>query len=228
MKPGLARFFEGMADYFAQPDGADVSGRVAIYGGFVVGHVEAAVRKVYVLVRASVPPEQWTSLLAAYYATRPARHFEPNRAAEPFAAFLADQVASRGLPEWLPALARFEWADFEVYASEDDVPAEVDALTPNPTLQALQHGWRIGAWVKAGTARPAAPEAGEETVLLWRHPRTHRTIFLAADERALLVLKIALEGLDVTTVAAEGGLDEGELRRLIAAFARDGMVIAPR
>jgi len=227
MKPGLSQFFDQMADYFANPARAEVDARQAIYGRFVVGHVEAAVRKVYPLVRASLSPEEWDTLLTAYYATRPARHFEPNRAAEPFAAFLADRIIPERLLPWLPALARFEWADFEVYACEEEIPEQVDALTPNPTLQALQHGWRIAEWVRAGPSRPAAPELGDETVLFWRHPRTHRTIFLAADERALLVLKIALEELDVSRVAAEGGLAEAELRRLIAAFARDGMVLSP-
>jgi hypothetical protein len=78
-----------------------------------------------------------------------------NRLGEGFAGFLADEAGARGLPDFLPALARFEWTDFAVYTSMEPVPARVERLTVNPTLMMLEHPFRLCAFMRAG-----APSGG--------------------------------------------------------------------
>ncbi len=237
MKPGLRHFFDSMADFFADPSRQErllaahpgwnaPPSRVALYGQFVRLHVRTTLEKLYPLTQASVGPERWTQLVEAYTATRPARHHEMNRMGEAFPAFVADVAVAQGLPEFIPALARFEWTDWAVYASEEQVPQRVERLTVNPTLTVLQHPFRLCAYVRERGTAPA-PAAGDEMVLLWRHPRELTTWFMPAHERALLALKMAMEGLSPSDVAAATGVAERDVRQALEECARDGLVIAP-
>lgn len=237
MKPGLRHFFSSMEDYFADssrlaqlraahPGWDAPDSRVALYGRFVRGHVNNALEKLYPFTKASVGSEAWTQLVDTYTATRPGRHYEFNSLGEAFPAFVADVAAARGLPEFLPALARFEWTDWAVYSSQESIPERVERLTVNPTLAVLQHPFRICGYVRA-QGQGAAPAAGEEIALLWRHPRQLGTWFMAAQERSLLVLKMALEGLTPDTVAAATGMPEAELRKAVEECAREGFVLVP-
>jgi hypothetical protein len=237
MRPGLRHFFDSMTEYFADPSGLArlravhpgwdaPDSRVALYGDFVQGHVREVVEKLYPLVKAAVGPERWEALVKGFTPTRPARHFEMNQAGESFPAYVADVTEAQGLPEFLPALARFEWADWAVYASQERVPERVERLTANPTLMVLQHPYKLCAYVRGKAAVPA-PAAGDEIALLWRHPRQLSTWFMAAHERALLVLKMAVEGLGVADVAAATGVAEQDVRRAVDECVSDGLILAP-
>ncbi|KFE67159.1 DNA-binding domain-containing protein [Hyalangium minutum] len=237
MRPGLRHFFNSMTEYFADPAGLErlraahpgweaPDSRVALYGEFVQAHVREVVEKLYPLVKAVVGAERWEVLVKGYFPTRPARHFEMNQAGESFPAYVADVTADQGLPEFLPALARFEWADWAVYASEERVPERVERLTVNPTLAVLQHPYRLCAYVRSKAAAPA-PAAGDEMALLWRHPRQLNTWFMAAHDRALLVLKMAVEGFAVADVAAATGAAEQDVRRAVDECVADGLILTP-
>lgn len=239
MKPELAAFFRQMNGYFGHAQDADslkaafpgweaATGRVQIYGRFVDGHVRTTLEKLYPVVREVLGEERWSELARGYDALRPATHFEMNQLGAAFPSFLADRAQGEGLPAFLPALARFEWLDFEVYASPERLPAQVERLMPNPTTAVLQHDFRLVPWVRAKPQRPPSPEEGAETVLMWRHPQTLRTTYLAADERALLVLKMAIEGLLPSEVAAASGLSVQAISDLTQLYARDGLVLAPK
>jgi hypothetical protein len=237
MKPGLRHFFDSMAEYFADPSGLErlraahpgwdaPPSRVGLYGDFVLAHVREVMDKLYPLIQARVGPERWEQLVKGYTATRPARHFEMNQLGEGFPAYVADVTVAQGLPEFLPALARFEWADWAVYASPERLPERVERLTANPTLTVLQHPYKLCAYVRGKGTAPA-PAGGEELALLWRHPSQLSTWFMAAHERALLVLKMAVEGLSAADVAAATGVAEQEVRRAVEECAQDGLVLTP-
>ncbi|AEI68419.1 DUF2063 domain-containing protein [Corallococcus macrosporus] len=239
MKPSLRAFFDSMGAYLAQPGPASLTAlyarhpgwdapreRVALYGDFVLGHVRAALEKVFPLTRQAVTPDAWDALVAGFTRTRPARHHELNHLCEGFPAFLSDEVSSRALAPFLPALARFEWTDFAVFASEAPAPSRVARLTANPTLVVLEQDFRLCAYVRArGTPNP--PEAGAELALLWRHPEQLRTFYMAATPPALLVLKMAVEGLALEDVVAATGMADAELRATVTRFGRDGLVLLP-
>jgi uncharacterized protein len=237
MKPGLRHFFDSMEEFFAEPSRQDrlraahpgwdaPPTRVALYGRFVRHHVRETLEKLYPFTRASISPEQWEQLVEGYTARRPARHFEVNQLGEAFPGFVADVTAVQGLPEFIPALTRFEWADWAVYISQEQVPERVERLTVNPTLTVLQHPFRLCAYVRAKGKGPA-PAAGDEMVLMWRHPRQLSTWFMPAHERALLVVKMAVEGLSPGDVAAATGVAEGDVRQAVEECVREGLVLAP-
>ena len=94
------------------------------------------------------------------------------------------------LPDFLPALARFEWTDFAVYTSMEPVPERVERLTVNPTLAVLEHPFQLCAHVRRQGR--GAPEPGQEMALLWRHPERLVTMYLAANDRSLLASTRAL------------------------------------
>ncbi|MFY0578885.1 DNA-binding domain-containing protein [Cystobacter fuscus] len=238
MKPGLRGFFESMEAYFADPglealerlyaahpDWDAPRSRMALYGQMVRHHGEATLDKLYPRVRGCVEPALWAELVRAYGASRPARPFEMNRLGEGFAGFLADEAGARGLPDFLPALARFEWTDFAVYTSMEPVPARVERLTVNPTLMMLEHPFRLCAFMRAGVG--ARPEPGQELALLWRHPERLVTMYLEAEERSLLVLKMAVEGLEPRQVAEATGVEEAVIRAAVDTRVADGLVLAP-
>lgn len=237
MKPGLRHFFDSMEAFLAQPSGlarlrAAHPGwdapdhRVALYGEFVSHHVRGTLAKLYPFTQKCVGPERWARLLDGFEAQRPARHYEMNQMGEGFPAYVADVAAAQGLPEFLPALARFEWMDWTVYASQESLPARVERLTVNPTLAVLQQPFRLCAYVR-GQCEAPAPQPGEELALLWRHPQNLLTWFMPGHERALLVLKMAVEGLAAADVAAATGVAEGDIQRAVAECVRDGLVLAP-
>lgn len=239
MKPGLKHFFDSMGTYLARP-GPDAlerlyaqhpgwdspRTRVALYGGFVRTHVRDALEKLFPLVRRAVGPEAWDALVDGYTLAGPARHHEVNHLGEGFPAFVADAAATRGLAPYVAALARFEWTDFAVFSSTERVPERVERLSANPTLAVLEHPFRLCAFVRAKGAQ-AEPEAGEELALLWRHPEQLVTFYMEATPQALLVLKMAVEGLSAGQVAAATGMPEADIQDAVARYARDGLVLPP-
>jgi hypothetical protein len=212
--------------YAAHPGWEEPQARVALYGTFVRFHVKDTLERLFPLVRRSVGEERWEELVRAYGAVRPRRHFELNRLGEGFPDFVEDEAQRRELPRYLPALARFEWTDFAVYSSEAEAPREVERLTVNPTLAVLELPWRLCAYVQA--KGEGEPEEGQELALLWRHPEQLVTMYMPASERALLALKMAVEGLTVVDVAAATGTAEADLHPIIAQAAAEGLVLAPR
>ncbi|XXF80403.1 DNA-binding domain-containing protein [Myxococcaceae bacterium GXIMD 01537] len=236
MKPGLRRFFDSMEAYLTGPGdleslyaahpGWDASAaRVALYAGFAGNTARDVLRQLFPLMRKRLGEEAWGPLVEAFRATRPARSFEINRLGEGFPDFLAREVEPRGLPAWAPALARFEWADFEVFSSPEEVPARVERLTVNPTLQVLQLGFRVCACARVKAEAP--PEPGDEMALLWRHPVRLVTMYLEASAPSLLAVKMAVEGLAPAEVAAATGVSEADIQRAVASSAEDGLVLVP-
>ena len=123
MKPGLRGFFDSMEAYFADagpealerlyaahPGWEAPRERVALYGRMVGHHGEATLDKLYPRVRGCLEPARWEALSRGYLRSRPPRPFEMNRLGEGFPGFLAAEAPSgqAGVPDFLPALARFE------------------------------------------------------------------------------------------------------------------------
>lgn len=239
MKPGLRGFFDSMTEFFDTP-GPDAlerlyaahpgwdapRSRVELYGRMVRHHGRATLEKLYPLTCAAVDAARWEELARAYEASRPPRPFEMNQMGEAFPGFLADEAQRRGLPDFLPALARFEWTDFAVYSSLEPVPERVERLTVNPTLAVLEHPFQLCAYVREqGRGQP--PEPGQELALLWRHPERLVTMYLAASDRSLLALKMAVEGLTPSQVAAATGVAEADIRAAVESCVADGLVLSP-
>lgn len=198
--------------------------RVAIYAGFVHHHVEDTLAKVHPRTKAAAGAA-WGPLVAAWYARRPAKSFEINALTEGFHALVEERTATHGVP-WLGALARLEWTEVAVFCAQVEVPAATPAVSLNPTLEALEHPWRLVPF-RVAAVTPPAPEAGHEVALLWRHPRSLKVNFLAANARALLAIKLAAEGTSIDEAARQGGVPRAEVEAALREAVEHGLLIPP-
>ncbi len=240
----LGRFFAAMDRYLHEhpdqperlvaqfPEWSVDPRRVGIYGRFVQEYVHDVLDKLFPVCAAAAGEARWRSLCQAYYPRRTAGHFELNQVGAGVAGFLADLLArGENLPPFLPDLARLEWAQFAAFGAEVEVPARVTALTVNPTLQTLQHPWLLCAYCirtqRDGAPPPAGPAPGDELALVWRVPGAHLARYRAADARALLALKLAVEGIPPERAAAEGGVPVEQVEAAVRDLAERGLVLLP-
>lgn len=235
MTPDLEAFFAAQARFFAAPGdpaaaaaalAAEFPGwrprpaRLVVYAEAIAGHVRATLEQVLPATRAAVDADRWAALVARHRARRPAS----GALAADFAGTLDAAVVDLHLPAFLSALARLEWALVAAYTAPD-APAP-DRAAVNPTLDALEHPWRLCAYLDAPAPR-AAPAAGDEVALVWRHPATLRVHHRPADARALLAVKVVAEGIDPVAAAAAGGVPVAQVQAALDDAVRDGLVVAP-
>jgi hypothetical protein len=79
----------------------------------------------------------------------------------------------------------------------------------------------------AGFFTVRLPDGEVEMALLWRHPERLVTMFLAANDRSLLALKMAVEGLTPPQVSAATGVAEADIRAAVESCVADGLVLSP-
>ena len=123
------------------------------------------------------------------------------------------------IPDFLPELARLEWARHQVATRKDlaeAIPAQVDELEINPTLEVLQLSWRLVGLLTAAEddARPL-PVREEEWALVWRTPDSGETSVKAATDEELLVIKMLVDEIEIGQAAAEGGISAMAVQRAI-------------
>lgn len=238
MTPDLEAFFAAQARFFASaadpaaaaaalaaefPGWRPRPARLVVYAEAVAGHVRATLEQTLPATRAAVDADRWAALVARHRARRPASAPASGALAADFAGTLDAALADLDLPAFLPALARLEWALVAAYTAPD-APAP-DRAAVNPTLDALEHPWRLCAYLDAPAPR-AAPAAGDEVALVWRHPATLRVHHRPADARALLAVKVVAEGIDPVAAAAAGGVSAAQVRAALDDAVRDGLVVA--
>ena len=89
--------------------------------------------EVYSACRSCLGTRTWEKIVAACYDT-----LTP----ETFPDTLAFKVDAFGLPEFLPHLARLEWAQKVASSGGNTIPPEVDRLSLNPTLHLVRCSWK--------------------------------------------------------------------------------------
>jgi hypothetical protein len=217
-------------------DGAAALGcdarRLRIYREFVRGHVQTALEKNYEITRATLPAPTWEALVEAYFAAFPTAHWELNAAAEPFPAWLETRIGlHEGLHPFHCELAQFEWEEFAAYSNRAEVPAAVEAPTPNPTLSILQLAHPVAAFVQAWNAgeRPAipAPLPAPRLTFLFRHPRSGKVMYQDATDDLLFALKVTHEGLDPAAAARAIGAAPELGEQALAVAADVGIILRP-
>jgi len=232
----LERFYAAMGRFFADPSDAAIEAlraefpgwepapeRLGIYGYHARIFLEKMLAKVFGGVRDALGSERWAAVMADYYATRPATHFEINEGGRGFPDHLAGQA---DVPEWVPPLARLEWAVFDVSRDPEEVPDSVERLMVNPTLVTVEHEWKLCPWL-ARDPRSGEPAREDELALVWRNPYTMRGRYQSGGPRPLLAVKIALEGIPLERAAAEGGVDAAAIEAVVADALRHGLLLGP-
>jgi hypothetical protein len=242
MSEFLTRFHESLEAYVwgspddprvmqaAHPDWDVNLERLAIYGEFIPYYLQDTLDALFSATKSLISDEAWGALSKRYYALRTSRHYEINHLAHEFPEWLRTQPEGS---EMAADVALFELTRHQVFTGRAEVPAEVEALSVNPTLTTLQLGHRVSFWEKLRSeadehaALPASPEVGEELVLLWRHPKTFLSNYWTAKPRTLLALKIVLEAIPLEEAAAAGGVEPDEIRTVIDEAVEHGLLLRP-
>ncbi|MDF1562760.1 MAG: DNA-binding domain-containing protein [Deltaproteobacteria bacterium] len=229
---------EASTDATARILGCDPA-RLTIYRNFVRHHVVSVVEKNHPMSWALLG-ESAGELAGGFYLSHPARSWELNRAAEPFADFLEALHAAGDarVPAFAVALARFEWECFAAYADEarEPEPASLKAPTPNPTLRVLQVAFPLVDWVLEHDARasrgeppppPPEPLEAPETVLVFRHPERLIASYYRGSDPLLFALKVSLEGIPLEEAARQSGQRQEEAGALLERAAGLGLILLP-
>lgn len=137
-----------------------------------------------------------------------------------------------GLPEYLPELARLEWAYNSIKGAEAGIPEEVESICINPSVRLLELSWRNLASLlvngKQSSLKPEkGPEKGDELVLLWQDPRTGKTRAEVPSREDLIALKILSEGISHEDAARAGGLQVGVVDAAVDTAVHRGVVLSP-
>lgn len=210
--------------------------RLGIYRGFVAQHVTGILAKLYPTVRALVGEAAWDELALAFFREVPARSWELNACAEPFAAWLDGRVGAGGLHPFLVPLAQVEWEQFAVALAPVEIPdpAGLDRLVLNPTTSALALPYPVvrflverGDDVAALSPATPMPDPEDEVALLFRRHGTHHVGYHQAGDDLLFALKVVAEGVPLVAAAdlARVPVARGEaaLRRAVAI----GLLLGP-
>jgi selenobiotic family peptide radical SAM maturase len=133
------------------------------------------------------------------------------------------------LPEFLPDLARIEWALFQLTSNAALSLQKPDAICVNPNLKLVPVEWKhLDAFFKAGPDEDPAVEPCSGThVMIWGHPKTGKPHVREADDTDLLSLKITVEKTDPKTAAAAGNVPIGIIGRAIRRSISQGILISP-
>ena len=134
-----------------------------------------------------------------------------------------------GLPDFLPELARLESVLNHIKLTHTQIPADVDSLTINPTLQLLLLLYKnLLSLLKAERDPSTVPEAGGDVILAWRHPTTGELWRRSATQEDLLVLKMVAESIDPRHVSTTGNLPLAAVDAAIDRAAEQGLVLIPQ
>jgi len=101
----------------------------------------------------------------------------------------------------------------------------------NPSLRLLQLSWHHLGPVALQSSPPGGsqePVPGEELLLVWRDPRSGVVRARAAGPDDLLALKIVVESLERSDLAAAGTLPAGAIEAVLERAADAGILLAPQ
>jgi selenobiotic family peptide radical SAM maturase len=151
---------------------------------------------------------------------------------EAFPERIKSLTGTLGLPEYLPELARLEWAYNSIKDSAGDIPEEVEGICINPSVRLLELSWRnlIPLLIKEeqSSLKPEkGPEKGDELVLLWQDPKTGETRAEVPSGEDLIALKILSEGISPEEAARAGGLPVGVVDAAVDTAVHRGIVLSP-
>jgi selenobiotic family peptide radical SAM maturase len=143
------------------------------------------------------------------------------------AGLLADPALTiPGAPPYLSELARLELALYMTGQQERALPAMVEQLTVNPSLQLLEFSWG-GLPELLGGNPGIKPFPHQEMILVWLNPETGKGQARTAEPGDLLALKIVSEGIEPSQAADLGGVKVGVVLDSLGRAADKGILLAP-
>ena len=248
--PGLATLPErehhlprGVEDLVRGDDRLPAIERLDIYAGMYFFRILAVLKEDYPSVAAVVGDGRFHNLIVDYLVEHPSKHPSARHLGRHVADFLARHEL-RERWQWLPDLARFEWAMVDAFDAPDREPISSDRLQAfsaeewasvrfvlTPSLQALRLPAPVHlVWAKTSSREPAPEITLEPTIVrVWRrgHRVRHRAISRA--EGAALDAVLASEDFAgvCEAVAAVESDDEAPsiAARLLQSWFADGLIV---
>ncbi len=221
--------------------GADPN-RLAIYQGFVKGHIAKTLEKNYCLLKRTILPEIWKKLVDQYFTKYPALDWRLNESTEKFPFFLQDSLSQKDLQlnEFHVELAKFEWEEVNIFNTDATIPSptQIDQLILNPTISILQFTYPIAEFVKqirVGKKNKWLEEKKffeereqEEIVFLFRNLQTYRCNFLQGNDNILFAFKVVHENLSLSQAAEATGQEISIIKQIIREVSQTGLIILPK
>jgi selenobiotic family peptide radical SAM maturase len=171
-----------------------------------------SIEEIFPHCRALLDSRQWEETIAAW---------PDERGPDAFPGVLASQVDKAS---FIPDLARLEWAVRCASKSEVGPSPDVPEMSVNPSLVLLELSWRhLPLLIECG----AAPEKGQEFVLVYRDAGTGRVMTRAAAEKDLLALKLLAENISPREAAAQGQVSVTVIETALDRAVRNGLLFAP-
>jgi hypothetical protein len=178
---------------------------------------DSSEKTIFPACRRIAGPEKWDGLLD-----------ELPEAGGPEA--LPDLIAGRldacNLPPFLADLAAIEARMHRCAGQDWEEPAPGGAISVNPSLSLFKAGWRNLPGI-IRQQRKAAPEPGEEFIMIWRQPGNRGVHVRSAQPSDLLALKLVLENLDKREIARIENTTLAALDGAITAAVQQGILLAP-
>jgi len=175
---------------------------------------------IYPICRTFLEPDVWNGLLKEFTPEKNVRYFEE---------LIAYRISEPGIPEFLPGLARLEYAIFEASQQGREILPDVDRREINPSLSMIESTWKNFLLLTDSKDGPPndSPERGEARILVWCHPKSKTVQYRAATDEDLLVLKIVTEDIDLRIVAAEGKVPIIAIEDAIDRAIENGLILEP-
>ncbi|HHO48966.1 MAG TPA: selenobiotic family peptide radical SAM maturase [Desulfobacteraceae bacterium] len=168
--------------------------------------------------RRIIRPEAWDALLHTLAEDSVPEEALPN--------LIAGRLAEDDLPPFVADLAAVEARLHQCAGLREELPEPGDAIIVNPTLSLLRVGWRNLPKI-IERKEPAAPEPGEDFILIWQRPADRRLQVRSAASEDLLALKLVLENLDKREIARLESTTLARLDRAVTAAVQRGILLAP-
>ncbi len=164
-------------------------------------------------------PEKWQSV---------SEDLTGGRDPSSFPDLLAHRSEELDLYQWLPDLARIEYAISQASSRQEELDAVPAKLCHNPTLGIVKSTWSgLAELINRPDLQNIEPQPGEEVVLVWVKPAERKPLVRSATSEELLALKIVIEGLDKKELARGGQLSLPAIDRAIALAVARGLLLAP-
>jgi hypothetical protein len=203
--------------------------RLSFYSNQINQHATSILEMVYPDTRRALGVACFQDLAEQYSEAHPMNHYEWNQTACFFPEFLTraqDAKSGARPPNWAHALASLEWDWFATHTNPAPTTVSSPGIHINPTLLWLSFAYKVASWsLEEADSRPDAPEIGEESVIMFRHPKKLSTRVIFPGQRDLLAMKMVAEDLRRETVQEMTGASPQLLEDVLNEGVRAGYLV---
>jgi uncharacterized protein len=214
MKSDFQHFQRAFADHVRDPQHAPrpagvPARRMAVYNELLFNNISGFVDNCFPVSRAILGDKRWRRLIRTFYRDWPLHTPWFREIPREFVRYLAAGDIRQPLPNWLPELAHYEWAELAADIMEAPIPTHDPAgdllanpVALNPALLNLAYAWpvhRIGPDYRPRMAQP-----------------TYLAVYRDADDTVQFSQINAVTGRLLTLLGAGPTTGEAAIRQIAA------------